>query len=50
MLDYETVPAPKNIKNVEDLSLIVGLKSELALDSAPGTSKYFEGCDRYYAK
>ena len=49
MIDYETVTAPANIKNIEDIFPVVGLKSELALNSA-GVSKYFEGCDRYYAK
>lgn len=50
LVDYETVTAPVNIKNIEDIFPVVGLKSELALFSAPGVPKYFEGCDRYYAK
>jgi len=48
-VDLETVTAPANIKNIEDIFPVVGLKSELALKSG-GVDKYFEGCDRYYAK
>jgi len=49
LVDYQTVTAPGNIKNIEDIFPVVGLKSELALKSG-GVDKYFEGCDRYYAK
>ena len=49
MIDYETVTAPANIQNIEDIFPIVGLKSELPLKSA-GVPIYFEGCDRYFAK
>jgi hypothetical protein len=44
-VDRESDPAPKNVKNIEDIFPVIGHKTDLDISSS-----YFQNCDRYYAK